>query len=713
MMTVKQFNVLCLAICLLLLSVVSCRQSDVMEIQGSHTEASDSVRVYLSAEIGFHEDEGDLRGLGFKLEEINGKKIPRPQFDDNDVVEVHTIIKSNAVGATPVVKTLKWKYVASTKTLKILQGDPDNVLTIPNFNNDSNTKWYIAGLFAPGSTLNGTEVAVQGSRELQWIANNVGDYLGELSVPYWFGWIELKFDSTKPRGALASHQEAYAPFKSTKFSPLGSLIVFRFGNKMSHVSGFRLFRSFTVHSNVYSDKVLFELNAPIQATEPAQSLPLWHDQGNGSINYKYSGGAPGIEHNTVLDGACYAWVMPHSLPPLEPSISVYFDGASSDGASLGRYRTDYTPESKASRGIPQQGKIQVLRANVTEGIRLPIEYVTDYNIAGGEEYAIKNDNPDHGFEGPTGHLRFENENVWEVENPHTYVNNQSGYYNWYITTGTQHPDYNPNGLNLMDAIATRFGDRFFLPEFDHWRAIFPSRQIFSWHPSPEPSKHHVECIQVGYNEQKYLITADEYSGRPVNYPTGSITEADNVVVYAIRHRPVKESIRDFDYDRSSRVPGSSGRYKYLRDNSLKCAYRYTRVGDIRYWAGTETGHQEYNRVKIDVVYLGDADFKQDGKTELETISDQAWWDGPAPRRWQAGLHHRFTRIFSAPGAMTPSVGNYLHGSETEFSRAGYYWSSTRSGEYAFAANLDYWGVLTDTYQPHLGFAVRLFKKLGS
>lgn len=305
------------------------------------------------------------------------------------------------------------------------------------------------------------------------------------------------------------------------------------------------------------------------------------------------------------------------------------------------YFTDYSTEGKTTQGRVTQGKVHKLTAKATTRVALPIEYVTEHNLAGGEglTYTLNSRTLEqHGFTsqpaGIKGPLRFAS----------SHNNDQSGYYNFYRTVGRYHEFFNHNSLNLsmaelIDTNGSRITlqDKYFIPVGDQWWGVFPSPYIYpgsgpysykqrSW-TSTDDALDELEVMSLGSGKdlfrQSYL---SDYSKGFINPSRGSYN-MDHGVLYAIRFKAPTNSCRpvthSWGYDINT---GSRPRYTYPAspDNSLKCAYRFTHVGGEPIWsiAGNQTAPGMHStRLIIDVVYLGE----ETNPTDLGAISDEAWW----------------------------------------------------------------------------------------
>lgn len=686
-----------LAVALLALGLfLSCSKDSGTEPSTPETPSGEVVTLSLRAEISL--EDNDFRGIDFKLEQVGTKAIPRPQFADGQEVDVHTVVKSDASGAVAYAKTLKWKYVADGHKLALkTSADPANSITIPNFSDTGGVKWYIAGLLAPGTILDETNktVDISGTRELKAMTSTD---VANLNVPYYFAWTELKLDG----------EEAHA-LTSPTFKPLGSLIKYQLGNALTGSYSFSP-TGFTVVSNAYNDQGTFDLNTDVTA-----ATPTWTAAVNAAMVYTFATGhAPSaIAHNANADKVYYTWVMSSATPPATVQTRVMLKGTSGQYALnpgldfTKTYYTDYVPKTSGSMGRVTQGKIHELKARAIRRVIVPIEYVTDYNLAGGG--LIKNltifDTPNQELEGIKGGLRFSNVLPDGSPNPNPHQNDQSGYYTAYELMGIASA-YNPApAKNLQSDVNAQWPGVYFVPEQDHWWGIFPSNSYRRW-PYQRPSLNQPDYIQLGYNQQQYLHGLSDYSA---TVPVAG--NADNDVFHAIRFKaatsssPVVQSSWFYDLNTSSAI---SRTYQPLTDNSLRCAYRFTRVGATYAWEQLGTAEMA-THFRIDVVYLGE-DPSVSGVNDIDENGDDWWSDRQAEGRV-------LTRIFPANGyvtAITSSsayiehnnpVGTSMHGWSTSMLDGNNLWRVLVQSLAAYSSL-----TLTFSNPKTVGFAVRLFKR---
>lgn len=661
----KQWLVLGLSLGVL----ASCSQ-DKNEPNLSPKQDGDVVSISLSAEVSVEDPQ--LRAINYKLDKnANGKTVPMPQFEDGQLVDVHTIVKSS--DGEYGVKTLKWRYDVVKKVLELAPSVKDaqgteysNDIQIHEFNNDNDKKWYISGLIGGTLTPNLAHVDFEGFRVLKGIDGNPGDVMGSLNVPYAFGWTELELNTKGKKDENNSYPSAkMLATANAKFQPLGALIGYRVGTAQEVNASFDP-EGFNVGSNTWGDRGSFNLDTDIPSANPNKALPVWKERLCGSsVYYTFVDKPSRVAHGGLTNKIYYAWVMPHATQPAVPEVKVMLKGKSSRQPSTDyqnytdAWFTDYTLKSA---GKVDNGKVYTLSAKATRHLNLPVQYVTDYNIKGGGVLATIYD------QASTTH-------VGSLDFATSHSNDDSGYYNGYKVTGEYHSSANPNRLSLPATIQEKWGDEYIIPRIEQWWGIFPSsmpRYEYQNRPSihgygipNSPIKYGQDSEPVAVGSKDNLrrnLYSSEYSQA---YVTNNDT--DNAVIYAIRFQARDTKCDDYDistdYEPVSKTYPSH-LYPVARDNSMKCAYRYTRVGGKLDLDWKKEGRPEKldNRMVIDVVYLGE----EANPTSLKTISDPQWWKN----KQEKGLV--FTKTFPFPGMQFRSA--------SARSQWGYYWSANRADQ---------------------------------
>lgn len=314
--------------------------------------------------------------------------------------------------------------------------------------------------------------------------------------------------------------------------------------------------------------------------------------------------------------------MPHRLQPATAEVRVMLKGESSRPEAstykdyIKTYFTDYAPKSTGMQGRVTQGRVHKLTARATKRVTLPIEYVTEYNLAGGDglTYTVKDFISRPQPPGAEGALRFAN----------SHNNDQSGYYNWYKVAGHYDSLLNPGTTNLSnatlvdtDGASITLRDKYFIPARDQWWGIWPAIPVNhrDWVGAKEILDYdEIMAVGSGGDILRQLYSSD-YSQSLIS-PRGGNSPTDNAVFYAIPFKAKASNCTPM----SNYLDGKHYLYFPAIDNSLKCAYRFTRVGGASSW-GTYTNQNMTNRLIIDVVYLGE----EDTPTGLSPVSDEAWW----------------------------------------------------------------------------------------
>ena len=170
--------------------------------------------------------------------------------------------------------------------------------------------------------------------------------------------------------------------------------------------------------------------------------------------------------------------------------------------------------------------------------KFPLEYVAEFNLAGGSDYGTKPNNvPATGAQSESA-LRFAN----------SHNNDQSGYYNWYVCTGTHDATYNPSTKKLLDDpfFTTGAGKGYHLPSKAEWGGVF---SMVTYGSPVGPTSSLPEA--VGFGSIKKTFGCRYYS-------------SGNGTSYALRFGGYTSQLE-------SGFPAAA-------DNSMLCAYRYKRVG---------------------------------------------------------------------------------------------------------------------------------------
>lgn len=340
------------------------------------TDSDTPLTLTLAAEVSVNDDA--LRALTFELEKNSKNQlVPMPKLNDGDKVPVHTMLKSTD-GASAIA-TVNWTYKAQTKQLVLKNGDAGNSFEVSNFHPDNPARWYVSGFI--GGERNGTQVSFEGERILS-PATNAGDAIEGLKVPYSFGWAAVEINTESQVDANNSHLHGFAqlPNQNLVFKPHGALIAYKLGNNLSHDINME---QFIVSSDSYGDMTTFDMNTELtEGKRPTYTLKSCANVMPYSLRNKAFEKLPA---NTALDKTYYAWVIAATDLPSEANTRVTFNGhpvVPREDDYTGKYLTSYEPSTR-SKGLIAEGRIHTLRAMATLSVRIPLEYLTEYNVAGG------------------------------------------------------------------------------------------------------------------------------------------------------------------------------------------------------------------------------------------------------------------------------------------------------------------------------------------
>ncbi|MEY8686079.1 hypothetical protein AB9N12_08025 [Bacteroides sp. AN502(2024)] len=309
--------------------------------------------------------------------------------------------------------------------------------------------------------------------------------------------------------------------------------------------------------------------------------------------------------------------------------------------------------------------------------KLPLEYVAEYNLAGGFQYG-SSFNPFRTAYSPTGVItpttaQTDNALRWATN----HNNDQSGYYNWYVLKGITQGTYNPAGKNLFNDsfFTTGAGKGYHLPSLQELTGVFAYSSVNNYNPSGADYNTN-EAIEFG--GVKKTFGADYRSSRRPR------------ICYALRFKKATGSpIND----------GSSllSDFPQATDNSMLCAYRYTIVGSFLNTQNL-TSH-----LKVECVYLGEAR----ASIPISTISNDSWWNARASET--------VTRIFPATGSIWPALVSGSSGKLGLRGYHGYYWSGTERRYDSYSHHAFFNDYRANSYGESSttkgsGFAVRLFAR---
>lgn len=322
----------------------------------------------------------------------------------------------------------------------------------------------------------------------------------------------------------------------------------------------------------------------------------------------------------------------------------------------------------------QAGRLQH-RIDVILLGKLPLEYVAEYNLAGGYQYGSSfyrafNGDFWHGHEVSLASTSAQTDIPLRWATNH--ANDQSGYYNAYVCKGLYNDVYNPATKNIMnDAFfTTGAGKNYHIPSYHEHVGAF-SDWTSATYGSMVDYQDIPEACEVGGILQTY--TSDFYS-------TG------NGIGYALR------------FKKGTRHTSNEPTVPLAATNSMACAYRYERIGTMATYLNN-TDH-----LKIQCVYIGDQSPLPDLKTK---IAQESWWNAQSP----STVVTRILPVTGYIGNAKPATvsDNYLQGRGIW----GYYWGSTLSTNQYWLSHIIFDAMNMKVFEGGgddlgLGLSIRLF-----
>ncbi|MGI6794078.1 hypothetical protein ACMYZ5_07110, partial [Bacteroides sp. KG68] len=418
-----------------------------------------------------------------------------------------------------------------------------------------------------------------------------------------------------------------------------------------------------VIDEAFTDITYNDMGHFLAVTRTAMTLKGRHDntstQNGFSVRTNYPGGYRIEARNADGTG------LPSTDPWLRPSR-----GSGAAGAAPASPVTEQVQAITSGTG-KYKGYLEVragrlyTKVNVEQVWKLPLEYVAEFNLAGGSQYGSWPNNAAVTSAQTQSALRFAN----------SHNNDQSGYYNWYVCTGTYDVTYNPGGKNLFSDpfFTTGAGKGYHLPSRQELTGVFSYGGQANYGSSVNHSNINEACE---FGSVKKTFGAD-------------YTSTGNGNCYALRF---KQGTGAPTGDTNSSLTD----FPLAADNSMCCAYRYTRVGSFA------NNNNLTAQLKVECVFLG---YSFTG--DINTISNESWWNAQA-----AIPGNVVTRTFPATGHIYPAYVSGI-GALAERGNNGDYWSNTYYNDdisKAWYANVGASGKAGANYQfPKFdGFAVRLF-----
>lgn len=621
-------------------SLVGCSKEDSLgreEIQESGKESP----ISLSLEV--EGDESDLvysakdresgRALTIEPDPANPGKY---RLSQNSTWTAHLMLKNKLTGhvgyvsyefdyvdRNPVNNKIHLKYRTKSATIKML-GNAGS-WTAPTDASVRAGQWYVAAIVGGGKLLNNT---IQFGRHTTFTdspyvydPSTTGTDVEQVEAPLVGQWkqLELRGGSyttadpleLKPQGVILKINAKNNTGQNITHPYVAGAIV-------SSNAGLLMYESSDISKGVYTE-VSFDFGVGTS--------------GLSSVGYRRAGSWTSaqlvLRHAPANAGATssqYVWVgldsqkTTHSFEVWSTGYHVY----SAKGYPAAKEEYVYDSSLPGTKKL-SDGKRAEVSLVIEKAPRMPIEYVSDYNLAGGylPLYNVPNGNSvmynlGANHVGNAGPLRAE-----RADEAHGRLD--YGYYSGYFAQGVSDPKYNPSGaVNLSEEVASLGAYR--LPSIEDWYGVVPKGVFTELGKSNETINDTFGTYATSYSATgKQFLFRTASSGRRLwTDPVADPNNPEATVVYGFYlTKPVSgQGMHQIKFEGTDSYGGirPNTNYKLLLDNGLTMAYRIRTVGN--YSANTPETDVD-NHVVIEATYLGE---EVEGLS-LADISNESWWQG--------------------------------------------------------------------------------------
>ncbi len=636
---------------------LSCGSENEYEMPTKKNEQTATLKLEITGEFPSDKTSDQTRALSFNT------ALNIPSFINEDGVtswKTHCFLRK-AGTTTQVYALIDWtattaadgSITLNTKTSELtLLSSGSSTVTTPQ----AGETWYIAGIAGDGN-LNADRTKV----DFKYDATK-DDALEahQARVPLSFGWTPF---------VVAAASGERAPKITVTFRPQGSLLKVTVNNTTAVNSGqFGVSGPITVTTNALTTDGAFDYT-PSTTTVVEGANPTFSFASATAVEEVITRNA------TVSANASKAYVL-WGYP--RPADHLASGSSFSTVTTIPPYRT-YNSTAKTAAVTRTRAYANAIGYPTTVYVErpiLPIEYMTEYNLAGGTDFMVIPTNSSDS-KGTSGSLRFSNRSADGSIESAPYANNLSGYYSWNLAMGTS-SGVKLEDQNLIDTDGATIvlKSKYRLPDADdHWN-IFPTDNTSFQHSTT------IDRTEYGKTTDG---TRQTYRSQYSRVYTGVPTTND-VTMYAIRQQKALSGDTERTFTTNE---GSVWNYPKATTDAMACAYRYVRRGAFS--ADNLTEH-----LTVDVVYLGA------GSSEtLETLAQKN------ESFWTSGI----SRTFPATGYVSASNTLSMRGKGGAM-LATTRRSSSTTGTTTNVLGFHFYVNVCQVYQSHhedTGLILRLFK----
>ena len=299
----------------------------------------------------------------------DGRKISKLLADDITQVPVHCVFRSST--GESFAQTLLWDRIPGTQRLRLRAFE----LAIPagvDISPRSSATWYMCAVIGGDLDATGKKVNVSQTDLRTSLKPMNSATPNSIVVPWVSPWMELA--RSEYEGKIQVTTKGAVPFR-----PQGVILRINLGNQVENKTGVTLDGPLVIQSNAFDDEGSFDLSP---STIVRGDMPQWvAKSAEGDAFLKYDLASPhALQYNKMDEDKTYlVWIMPKA-GVVKPETTVYLGGKFDDATiqhPTPYFLTDY--QRKTTVASLRNGQIRSLTAQVTQRVKLPLEYITEEN----------------------------------------------------------------------------------------------------------------------------------------------------------------------------------------------------------------------------------------------------------------------------------------------------------------------------------------------
>ena len=297
----------------------------------------------------------------------DGRRISKLLADDITQVPVHCVFRSST--GESFAQTFLWDRIPGTQRLRLRTFE----LAIPagvDISPRSSATWYMCAVIGGDLDATGKKVNVSQTDLHTSLKPMNSTTPNSIVVPWVSPWMELA--RSEYEGKIQVTTKGAVPFR-----PQGVILRIKLGNQVENKTGVTLDGPLVIQSNAFDDEGSFDLSP---SSIVGGDMPQWvAKSAEGDAFLKYDLASPhALQYNKLDEDKTYlVWIMPKA-GVVKAETTVYLGGKFDDATiqhPTPYFLTDY--QRKTTVISLRNGQIRSLTAQVTQRVKLPLEYITE------------------------------------------------------------------------------------------------------------------------------------------------------------------------------------------------------------------------------------------------------------------------------------------------------------------------------------------------